>query len=545
MRRVLGIRLSSSESGKSSSVGCLGRGLIVGSCILLAFGCAGHAARTQTARDALNHGEASVALQAINSELNVSSEKQLPEDPSGDNSILLLDRAVILQQLENYELSSRDLEVADKQVEMMDFSRSSADEISRYVFSDDSGPYKAPPYEKLMVNTMNMLNYVLRGDLSGGRVEARRFAVMQKYLKDNEDSGAELLGAGSYLAGFIFEKSNDADAALRYYDEALQFGEFASLAPAIQALAPRSSYRTPRLLNIIGAGEETSADGPQDDQQDAPAEGTVSGEPSTGGVTSKATPPQAALLGNTIEVSKEVSIGGEVSVAVATETGVSAEANIGAEEVAPPADVAAPTGEAELLVVFSFGRVPAKEARRVAIGIALDEAGQSMDPSKRQQANELSKKGLLTWINYPSLPAPKGPYSTPKANVAGDGVALDLVPIDELTVNAWKKTRGAVVTSAITRMITRAVAGEVVEKTSDSAWSKLASLTLQVGMAAADTPDTRSWSTLPARIALGRLKVPSGKHTVELSVSGKTVKHEIDMKPGEWEAVGLTVLKQN
>ena len=66
-----------------------------------------------------------------------------------------------------------------------------------------------------------MVNYLARGDLNGARVEARRFAVMQKFIAEHESHGKALSGPGSYLAGFIFEKSNQPGEALRYYDEAL------------------------------------------------------------------------------------------------------------------------------------------------------------------------------------------------------------------------------------------------------------------------------------------------------------------------------------
>jgi hypothetical protein len=39
-------------------------------------------------------------------------------------------------------------------------------------FSGSSGKYQSPPYEKLMINTMNMVNYLVRGDLNGARIEA-------------------------------------------------------------------------------------------------------------------------------------------------------------------------------------------------------------------------------------------------------------------------------------------------------------------------------------------------------------------------------------
>ena len=158
--------------------------------------CAGHADRTLAARSALDAGQPRAALELYNEELDVDSEKALPEDVGGDNALLLLDRSMILQQLQEYELSSRDLEVADKQIELLDFSRSTLDSIGEYVFSDDTGPYKAPPYEKLMINTMNMVNYLARSDLNGARIEARRLAVIQKYLRDNESPARAMMEIG-------------------------------------------------------------------------------------------------------------------------------------------------------------------------------------------------------------------------------------------------------------------------------------------------------------------------------------------------------------
>ena len=73
-----------------------------------------------------------------------------------------------------------------------------------------------------MINTLNMLNYLEQRDLNGARVEARRLAVMQKYYRDTlNQPNNPVLGLGSLLAGFTFEKSGETDEALRYYDEAL------------------------------------------------------------------------------------------------------------------------------------------------------------------------------------------------------------------------------------------------------------------------------------------------------------------------------------
>ncbi len=440
-------------------------GPLLALCVLaLVVGCAGHSARTQDARSALDASRPKHAVELYNELLEVDSEKELPKDTSGDNALLLLDRSVVLQQLGEYELSARDLQTADKQVEMLDFSRSTTDEIGRYLFSDDTGPYKSPPYEKLMINTMNMVNYLARGDLSGARVEARRFAVMQKYLSESETEKEGLLGPGSYLAGFIFEKSGDAQSAMRYYDEALASGEFVTLDPVVRRLAASSSYRTPRLTKLIDSGD--------------------------------ATPP--------------------------------AEAN----------------DDAEVLVVISFGRVPAKVAKRVPIGLALTYASGSLSHADRDQANRMAAQGLVTWVNFPELERPKRYPGAPEFSLNAKGQPLDGVPVDRLTVEAWNRGKGAVIASAIVRMISRVLAGKAAEKAGgEGGVGLLLNLATQATMTAADTPDTRSWSTLPGRIALGRVRVPAGTHTVRLAARGQVIERKLELAPRGWAALNLTVLR--
>ena len=216
------------------------RALLLG---LAGVGCAGHSAHTADARSALDAGKPAEALAAYNKQLGVKSGKDLPEKMSGKNSLYVLDRSMIQQQLEDYELSSRDLEFADKQVEMLDLKRSTMDDIGKYMFSDDTGPYKAPPYEKLLINTMNIVNYLERHNLSGAKVEARRFSILQDYLEKSEYVAPSMAAPGAYLAGFVFEKAGDPDLALRYYDEALSYGDFTSLLEPVVRLTEGTTPR--------------------------------------------------------------------------------------------------------------------------------------------------------------------------------------------------------------------------------------------------------------------------------------------------------------
>jgi hypothetical protein len=445
--------------------------------LLLSFssGCAGHAAHTEGARTALDAGNAKAALASLDEQLEVNGPGELPANTGGDNALFLLDRAMVLQQIASTtkgdtaraynKWSSRDLETADKQVEILDLSRGAVDDIGKYLFSDATGPYKAPTYEKLMINTMNMVNYLVRGDLNGAKVEARRLAVMQRYVNEHEGRGASLTGPGSYLAGFAFEKSKDSSEALRFYDEALEYGGYASLDAPVRRLAASASYRTPRITEILKEGPP------------------------------KETPPD-------------------------DETG-------------------------EILVVVGFGRVPAKIAKRIPIGLALTFVSGALSPNDVAKANYLAAQGLVTWVNYPELGRPRGTYETPGFALDGSWQKIEgALAIDQEAKKAWEDAKGTVVASAITRLIARVATGEVVrQSTGGGLVGALLSLGTQATLTAVDTPDTRSWSTLPARLAIGRVRVAAGRHFVDLEASGVRHRTTVDIAPGGWAVVNITVLR--
>jgi uncharacterized protein len=472
--------------------------------MLSLLGCAGHAGRTEEIRSALDVGDPKRALALLNEELEVDSAKQLPADMSGDNAILVLDRAMVLQQLDQYTLSSRDLEAADKAVEVLDLSRNAADEIGKYLFSDDTGPYKAPAYEKLMVNSMNLVNYLVRGDLNGARIEARRLAVMQKFIKEHQDPAFAMMGPGSYLAGFAFEKSGRPQEALRYYDEALQYGAYRSLDEPIRRLAARTAYRSPRIRGILGEAPPEAPPAPKSEADPR--------------ISPRAPPAEKP--------------------AEAPEKAVPPEK--------PAAAPAAPARETdgELLVVVSFGRVPAKYAKRIPIGLALTYASGALSPHDRARANGLALQGLVTWVNFPALGRPRGQYEQPEFALDGAWMPLEgMLAVDREAARAWEEVKGTVVASAIARMIARVVAGEAARRaTGGGVTGLLVSLGTQATLTATDTPDTRSWSTLPARIAFGRLRMRPGTHWVQIGARGVRKTQRVSIRPGGFAVVNLTVL---
>lgn len=444
--------------------------LLTAVALLQVSACAGHAAQTAAARTALDAGHPQQALAELNDKLDVKRADDVPAEVKNDKVLFVLDRSMVLMQLGKYQLSSRDLEISDKQLMVLDFSHGTKDDLGKYLFSDDSGPYRAPAYEKLLVNTMNMMNYLARGNLDGARVEARRMSVLTDYFKNSGEASKAFVAPGSYLAGFIFEKSGQANEALRYYDEALNRARITTLDDAVTRMASRGNYRSPRIEAILGRsasnGSETAPSSETDD-----------------------------------------------------------------------------TGD--LLVIVNYGRVPAKIAERIPIGLALTYASGAISPYDANRANALAAQGLVTWVNYPRLGKPKGQWSNPTFALDGRWQNLDgALAVDLAAQKAWDEVRGTVVASAITRMVARIVAGEAVRRsTKDSVVGMLLSLGTQATLTAVDTPDTRSWSTLPARIAIGRVRVKAGTHVIELNTRNERLRQKVTIKPGGWATVVHTVLR--
>lgn len=438
---------------------------------LASSGCKTFSDYTRATRIALDEGDLEGARRASNRALEVKSADALPGTLGKDNALLLLDRAMVLLAEQDHELSSRDFQLADKTIELLDFSRSTGDEIVRYMFSDSAGPYKARPYEKLMINTLNMLNYLAPGNLEGARVEARRFSVMREYLLGAEKVDHEAMKRagvpGSYLAGYAFEKSGEPDAALRYYDEVLQAIDTPTLADPIRNLKRRGGYRTPRLESVAGGENDPTAPNDQ---------------------------------------------------------------------------------SSEVLVVVSYGRIPPLVAKRVPIGFALTIAAAFLSAGAVTQANRLAAQGLVTWVNYPELAASRAEYPVPIVSIDGATQPAQVIAnVDAVVRHAWDRSKGRVMAAAVTRLLTRAAvgagAGVAVGKASGkSGLGVLASMVTQASMAAADKPDTRSWATLPARIALVRAKLPPGTHVVEVNVLGRQQRFEAEIGPSEWVVIDVTEL---
>ncbi|HLK41222.1 MAG TPA: hypothetical protein VKU41_30935 [Polyangiaceae bacterium] len=436
--------------------------------IALLQGCASHSERMLPVRTALDEGQPREAIALLDKEMEVSTDSDLPADLQSDKSLFVLDRASIQQSVSQFARSKSDFEAADKAIDMLDLAHDAKDTIGEYVFSGSSGRYRAPPYEKLSINTLNMINYLELHDLDGARVEARRLAVMQKYVVDDLHEDSPVIGLGAFLAGLTFEESDQPDEALRWYDQALEFTGFRSLRDPVRLLLAGARYRTPRLRDLEAS-------------------------------------------------------------------------STGAAPVSPAA-----SGQGEIVLVVGYGRVPHKIAQRVPIGLALTLFADALQPNDVAAANRLAAQGLVTWVNYPTLGHERGGYALPVAQLDGGYVQLEeAVNVTKEVRAEWKKIEGKIVVSAITRMIARYAAGSLARAAagSNDLVGVLLSLGTQATLTALDTPDTRSWETLPARVAIARLRVPSGTHHLHVDVRGVARDVTVNVDRGGWSVVSLMALR--
>jgi len=448
---------------------------------LLASGCAGYAGDVKEIRSALLAGDKARALRMSNLSLEVEEPDHYPKSVGGDNALLLLERGTVKLGMNLHESSSLDFRIADKHLELLDLKNDTAGNIAKWMFSDDATAYKAPPHEKLLLSSMNMLNHLSAGDLEGARVEARRLAIMQRHLADEESEEEARLGLGSYLAGFAFEMSGRYEQALQRYEQALEVGGYRSLEGPIRRLAACDPYRTERITALLGAAPEGQR------------------EP-----------------------------------------------------------CALPAGTGTVLVVTSMGLAPYKEARRIPIGAALVIAahvvhGPGLGASSSAQANELAAKGLLKWVNFPVMTRSRPRFTQAQVSVDGRAVASELAQdVATLALDAWDRVKGAMMGAAITRMITRAVAGEATNQAAKSGGAAgglalLAGLAVEGALFAADTPDTRSWVTLPAAVFVSRIELPPGAHRVTVDFSGAAgglqVTRTVTVTPGGYAVVSVAPLR--
>lgn len=467
---------------------------------LSSVGCASYTDHIREAQRAIIAGQPEMAVEILNDRLDVDRPEEVPASLKKNNVLLLLERATLLQGLGRYDLAARDMSAVDQRLEWLDIDRTDSAQLARYLYSDSSAGYQAPAYERLMLNTLNMINFLALGQLEGARVEARRFELMENFFLEERDRTVmpELIGLGYYLGGASFEASRDYDMAVRHYSRAWSAGV-------------RPGDVRHRLIDLIRL---TGYKGRDLSESNRAAFQELLYEADRRGAMNRTDYRRTHQVGDT-------------------------------------------------LIIVQSGLVPYRQAERIPIGQAVvysrsSRTGHSMSVVQYNEVHHLSARGLLKWVNFPTLTS-SGLPSRRRVELA---VGSDSIPpgqtvgVSEQVMRSWHEMAGSLMASAITRLITRVVAGEASRAVTDivaknqgataataGALGWVAAMAVEGTMAAADTPDTRSWTTLPAQITLTRIKLDEGLHLLEASINGQEDRQTVGVFEDRFTVVNFSRLR--
>lgn len=461
-------------------------------------GCASYSEEIQLAQTSIASGNPEEAIRVLNTQLEVDNVRQVPKKMSDNDTLILLERATLLQALGNFDMSARDMVVIDQHLEWLDIDGLDAADIGKYLYSDDVTDYRAPPYERLMLNTLNMINFLGRQDLEGARVEARRFTIMEGFYLDQGGKALMpgLLALGNYLGGAAFEASRDYDMAARYYSRAWHFGI-------------RSEDLRQRLMDLYRVSGYSGRE------------------------------IENPLLDRMREDAR--------SVGSLTWAEYQARHQLG-----------------DTLVVVQYGMAPYKSASRVPAQLALTSASSmrgrhGLSPRTRARTASMIASGSIEWINFPELSEVGLPQrSEGSASLSIDGRSISLfqgMNLKQQVELEWQRFSGPLMAAALTRMMTRAAigqAGRVAAQATQSgngqvaligALGWLAATGVEAGLGAADTPDTRGWTTLPAYIRIARTKLTRGLHSAQITIDGRTDRQTIPVWPDRLNIANFSRLR--
>lgn len=447
-------------------------------------GCAGYSTSIREAQVDLRAGRPEAALDVVNNRLSLERAEEIPHDLKKSRVLLLLERATLLQALGRYDLAARDMIAVDQRMEWLDIDGVKSVDLGKYIYSGSATPYRAPAYERMLLNTLNMLNFLAMGDMQGAKVEARRFRLLEEFFAEGPQADgtvlAQLLATGNYLGGVAFESARDYDIAIRFYGRAWAYG---FRAPWFR----KQLVDLGRVTGWRGRGVATTANGLED-----------------------------LLI--------ESELKGRMRVAEYRTRWI----------------------EGDVVVVVQTGLAPYKVPERLPIGAALAYShhhhhGHSLSSEQRATANRLAVAGALKWVNFPVLTSSTSPRSV---SVSVDDEPTSLAPITDVGAQVragWNDIAPALIGAAILRMITRAAVGGATRAGSRAyAESKdapaigvlgwLAGVAVEGALAAADTPDTRSWTTLPNQIHITRVRADPGRHRVAVNVNGRSESRTVDTK---------------
>lgn len=180
-----------------------GRLLVLVSALFLAAGCSTFGRKAQQAHNAFYGRDYLGAASMLEEESKKDGKDQL---------LYILDRAMALQAAGKYKESSKLFIQADRMTDIKDYTSLSG-ETASVIVNDSVLQYKGEDFEKVLINALNSINFVMMGDYEGALVETRRVNNKLYRYKYEAKKNYEQNPFAFYLAGLMWEASGNLDSA--------------------------------------------------------------------------------------------------------------------------------------------------------------------------------------------------------------------------------------------------------------------------------------------------------------------------------------------
>ena len=160
-------------------------------------------------------------------EAAINEVKKQQEDLYGEKTEFLyyFDLGVLYHYNGNYSESAANFDKAEKIYDDL-YTRSVTNEAAAIVTNDNIRPYRARPFEVLVLHEMQIMNYLALKNVDGAMIEVNRAqkAMTELYQKDNDKTNDN--GFLRYLTAIVYEMAGEPDeAAIAYYKTVKAFNE--------------------------------------------------------------------------------------------------------------------------------------------------------------------------------------------------------------------------------------------------------------------------------------------------------------------------------
>ena len=160
-------------------------------------------------------------------EATINEVKKQHEDLYGEKNEFLyyFDLGVLYHYSGNFRESAANFDKAEKIYDDL-YTHSVTNEAAAIATNDNIRPYRARPFEVLVLHEMQIMNYLAQKNIDGAMVEVNRAqkAMTELYQKDNNKTNDN--GFLRYLTAIVYEMAGEPDeAAIAYYKTVKAYNE--------------------------------------------------------------------------------------------------------------------------------------------------------------------------------------------------------------------------------------------------------------------------------------------------------------------------------